>query len=84
MINKKTCIKSNPKNNENFNVPSISSAEDVSVGASEIYGWGYTPIKSKHKKHKKEEDKDCPKEEKIVENIQYMTISVNILILQKM
>jgi|SaaInlStandDraft_1057018.scaffolds.fasta_scaffold21956_2 hypothetical protein len=68
MINKKTykktCIKSNSKNNENFNVPSISSAEDISEGASEIYGWGYTPIKSRHKKHKKEKDKDCPKEEK--------------------
>lgn len=43
---------------ENFNSPSVSSAEDVSTGASELYGWGYTPIKAKHKKHKK--SRKCP------------------------
>jgi len=41
---------------ENFNIPSVSSAEDVSAGASELYGWGYTPIKKKHKK----KSRKCP------------------------
>jgi hypothetical protein len=34
----------NPFLVENLEVPSVSSSGDVSSGASELYGWGYTPI----------------------------------------
>ena len=34
----------NPFLVENLEVPSVSSSGDVSAGASELYGWGYTPI----------------------------------------
>lgn len=32
---------------ENLDVPSVSSSGDVAAGASELYGWGYTPITKK-------------------------------------
>ena len=32
-------------NKEGFEVPDVSSAEDVSSGASSLYGWGYEPIR---------------------------------------
>jgi hypothetical protein len=32
---------------ENLAVPSVSSSGDVAAGASELYGWGYTPITKK-------------------------------------
>lgn len=44
---------------ENLDVPSISSSRDVSSGASELYGWGYTPIPTKHKTHVKK-SRRCP------------------------
>lgn len=44
---------------ENLDVPSVSSSSDVAAGASELYGWGYTPIKKKHKKHK-QKSRRCP------------------------
>jgi hypothetical protein len=34
----------NPFIVENLEVPSVSSTGDVSAGASELYGWGYTPV----------------------------------------
>ena len=51
-----------PETIENLTVPSISSSGDVSTGASELYGWGYTPIKSKkhHKKHREHKKRQCP------------------------
>jgi hypothetical protein len=33
----------NPYAVENFDVPNVSSASDVSSGASSLYGWGYQP-----------------------------------------
>ena len=50
------------KNNiyENLEIPSTSSAGDVSSGASEMYGWGYTPIKVK-----KPVSRKCPSCENI-------------------
>lgn len=44
---------------ENLEIPSISSPSEVSGGASELYGWGYTPIKKQHPKRKKKRRK-CP------------------------
>lgn len=41
---------------ESFSTPSVSSASDVTAGASELYGWGYTPI---HKEHRKKRRR-CP------------------------
>jgi hypothetical protein len=48
---------------ENLNVPSVSSSGDVSSGASELYGWGYTPIIKKHKSSVK--PRKCPSCENI-------------------
>lgn len=36
----------NPYPVENFDVPNVSSSEDVGSGASSLYGWGYQPIVS--------------------------------------
>jgi len=39
-----------PQTVENLTVPSVSSSSDVAAGASQLYGWGYTPITKPHKK----------------------------------
>jgi hypothetical protein len=36
----------NPYAVENFELPDRSSSQDVSEGASSLYGWGYNPLKS--------------------------------------
>ena len=47
---------------ENLDVPSVSSSSDVSAGASELYGWGYTPIQ---KHTKKQKSRRCPQCENV-------------------
>ena len=48
---------------ENLDVPSVSSSSDVSAGASQLYGWGYTPIKKD--KPQKQRQRRCPQCENI-------------------
>ena len=48
---------------ENLDVPSISSTGDISAGASELYGWGYTPIVKKQRQ--KVKPRKCPSCENI-------------------
>ena len=48
---------------ENLDVPSVSSSSDVSAGASQLYGWGYTPIKKHHPR--KQRQRRCPQCENI-------------------
>ena len=57
-----SCI--NKYTNENFDNPIQSSADDVSEGASEYYGWGYNPIDPEQKKRRKR----CPKCDKLYIN----------------
>lgn len=52
----------NPQTIENLNVPSVSSSSDVAAGASQLYGWGYTPIK---KEPRKKRQRRCPSCENI-------------------
>jgi hypothetical protein len=58
MVSNKTRHADNPFDVENFDIPEVSSDEDVSSGASSLYGWGYTPIKEESQTKKKE--KRCP------------------------
>jgi hypothetical protein len=60
---KKLMLYSSNNTIENLSVPSISSSSDVSAGASQLYGWGYTPIKKHHPRKKKK--RRCPECENI-------------------
>lgn len=48
------------KTYENFRTPEVSSTIDVGAGASEYYGWGYSPIEHKRRRRRPHE-KICPK-----------------------
>lgn len=48
------------KTYETFRTPEVSSTVDVGAGASEYYGWGYSPIEHKRRRRKPRE-KICPK-----------------------
>lgn len=49
----------NPYPVENFDAPNVATASEVAGGSSELYGWGYDPIRSKKTTKKRRQCPNC-------------------------
>lgn len=65
----------NPYAVENFSAPDVSSSEDVSGGASSLYGWGYKSIPEKRRRRQR---RRCPHCENVfVDNVDVYELPSN-------